>query len=48
MGVEGVVSEGEEVGHGEQGGAALAGDPTPRRGRVFGVRDDGVRLQFLA
>ena len=46
IGVEGVVPEGEEVGHGEQGGAALAGDTTSRRGRVLGVGDDGVRLEL--
>jgi len=48
IGIEGVVSEGEEIGYGEQGGAALAGDPTPRRGRVLGVGDDGVGLQLFA
>src|SRR5215208_1374914 len=47
FGVEGVVPEGEEVGYGEQGRAALAGDPTPRRGRVLGVGDDGVRTQLF-
>jgi hypothetical protein len=41
-----VVPEGEEVGYGEQGGAALAGDTTTRRGRVLGVGDDGVSLQL--
>jgi len=46
IGVEGMVPEGEEVGYGEQGGAALAGDTTTRRGRVLGVGDDGVRLQL--
>ena len=43
-----MVSEGQEVGDGEQGGAALAGDPTPRGRRVLGVGHDGVEAQLFA
>ena len=46
IGVEGVVAEGEKVNCGEQGGA-LAGDTTPRRGRVLGVGDDGISTQLF-
>jgi hypothetical protein len=48
LGVEGVVSEGKEVGDGEQGGAALKRDPTPCWRRILGVGNDRVEFQLLA
>src|SRR5215218_9202872 len=46
--VKSVISQGQKVGDGEQGRAALARDPAPRGRRVLGVGNDGVEVQLFA